>query len=427
MNYNAAEHYLLNQLPMFQRIGAAAYRADLGNITALCDFLGNPQQYLRIVHIAGTNGKGSVTHLIAAALQEQGYRVGVFASPHYKTYRERIKINGVYIPKRTVSAFVSKYQQDFAKLNASFFEITAAMAFWYFHRSKTDFVILETGMGGRLDSTNIVTPLLSVVTNISFDHQQFLGNTLPLIAAEKAGIMKPGIPVIIGETQKETTTVFKQKSKVLNGRKAASLLHFADQEQQISNYRFNLTGSSFRWNDMRFTTDLSGPYQKQNFTTALCALVQLRKLGISLTDRNIRNAWKNVSEKTAFMGRWMHLSREPMVIADSAHNQGGLRQLTEGLRSLHYKKLHFVYGTVSDKDLSAIFPLLPENAQYYFCKPDIPRGKDALELQREAQQAGRSGKVFPSVKRAFQAALKAAAKGDLVLVSGSIFVVAEVL
>lgn len=391
---------------MFQRVGAAAYRVDLYNIIKLCDILGNPQKDLKCIHIAGTNGKGSTTHLIASVLQEAGYKVGVFVSPHYKDYRERIKINGKYISKKFVTHFVEQNKEKLKDINASFFEISTAMAFVYFKEKKVDYAVIETGMGGRLDSTNIITPILSVITNISFDHQQFLGDTLEKIAGEKAGIIKPGIPVVIGKTQKETVEVFRSKATATQ-----SNIVFADKLKHKQNFK----------------SALKGDFQQQNTVTALAAIDALNKQGLHIKDKAIKRGLKNVIKNTAFFGRWMVLSKKPMVIVDSAHNEDGLRMITAELKKLKYKRLHFVYGTVSDKDISKNFPLLPQKATYYFCKANIPRGMDAEELREKAATFQLQGESYTSVKAAFKAACKSAAKNDLILVAGSIFIAAEVL
>jgi dihydrofolate synthase/folylpolyglutamate synthase len=404
--YKQAVNYLLEQLPMFQRLGAAAYRSDLTNIIKLCDILGNPQKDLKCIHIAGTNGKGSVTHIIASVLQQQGYKVGVFVSPHYKDYRERIKINGQYISKKFVTAFVEENKEKFKDIQASFFEISTAMAFEYFKQKLVDFAVIETGMGGRLDSTNIITPLLSVITNISFDHQQFLGNTLPLIATEKAGIIKPGIPVVIGETQKETQAVFSIKARATK-----SPIWFADKE---------LKG-------LRFKTDLQGSYQQKNVPTALMAIEVLKQSGVKVSDKAITKGLKNVARNTAFIGRWMIMGKKPLLIFDSAHNQAGIKEVAKNLSKLSFNKMHFVYGTVADKDIAPVLKLLPKNATYYFCKANIPRGLNAGELKQQAAGFKLMGEAYPSVNKALKAALKAAGNKDLVLVSGSVFVVAEAI
>jgi dihydrofolate synthase/folylpolyglutamate synthase len=407
---------------MFQRIGAAAYRKDLDNIIQLCDKLGNPQNKLKYIHVAGTNGKGSVTHIIASILQEQGYSVGVYTSPHYKDYRERIKINGKLISKQYVTAFVKKNKAKFEPINASFFEITNAMAFQYFADKKVDYVVLETGMGGRLDSTNIITPLLSVITNISFDHQQFLGDTLAKIAEEKAGIIKQNVPVVIGEWQKETYQVFEEKAK-----STSSILRFASKIHKLDNQKDTTAGLHFLWKNKSYTSDLTGQYQFKNIATALCAINGLKDIGVNITEKAIWNGLKKVKENTYFIGRWMVRQQKPLLIFDSAHNEGGLKSLVAQLKQLQFNQLHFVYGTVADKDLSKIFPLLPKKANYYFCKPNIPRGKSEIELHSEAYGAGLQGEAYSSVKRALKSAITKAGMQDVIIVSGSIFVVAEVL
>ena len=406
MTYKETLKYLLEQLPMFQRVGAAAYREDLGNIIKLCKILGNPERDLKCIHVAGTNGKGSVTHIIASILQEQGHKVGVFVSPHYKDYRERIKINGKFISKKFVTKFVEENIKKFKTIDASFFEITTAMAFQYFKERKVDYAVIETGMGGRLDSTNIITPVLSVITNISYDHQQFLGNTLPLIAAEKAGIIKSHIPVVIGETQAETKHVFIKKAKA-----TGSKVYFADEI---------ISGKDFK-------TDLRGDYQKKNIRTTLMAAKVLNKQGVSISDKAIKRGLKHVISNTYFIGRWMVVTKKPLIIFDSAHNEGGLKQLLNGLKQTPHKKLHFVYGTVGDKDISKNLMLLPKNAEYYFCKADLPRALNADELKLQAAKFKLKGGAYSSVKKAFKTAKKQAGKGDMILVAGSIFIVAEVL
>lgn len=391
---------------MFQRIGAAAYRVDLDNIIQLCGLLGNPQKSLKCIHIAGTNGKGSVTHIIGSVLQEQGYKTGVFVSPHYRDYRERIKINGKLISKEFVRRFVERNIDKFKTINASFFEISAAMAFEYFKEKKVDYAVIETGMGGRLDSTNIITPLLSVITNISYDHQQFLGDTLAKIAGEKAGIIKPGVPVVIGETQKETKAIFVKKAK-----STKSNIWFADKEIKDTVYK----------------TDLHGPYQKKNIATALMAVKVLREGGVKISERAIRKGLKHVVKNTSFLGRWMVMRKKPLTIFDSAHNEGGMRELMAGIAEEDYRQLHFIYGTVADKDISKILALLPKKAGYYFCKANIPRGLDAEQLKTEASLFKLKGQAYPSVKAAFKAARKNAGRHDLILVAGSVFVVAELV
>jgi dihydrofolate synthase/folylpolyglutamate synthase len=422
MQYKEAVNYLLEQLPMYQRIGAAAYRADLGNITELCRILDHPERGTKFIHIAGTNGKGSVTHIIASILQAQGYKVGVFVSPHYRDYRERIKINGKLISRQFITRFVSENQQKFTSVNASFFEITTAMAFEYFKEKKVDFAVIETGMGGRLDSTNIITPLLSIITNISFDHTQFLGDTLPLIAAEKAGIIKPHTPVVIGETQSETREVFTRTA--LN---ISAPIHFADKETKLTDFKSDIKGTSFSLNKKTYRSDISGGYQRKNIATALCAISALRGLNVPIADKAIKTGLADVKGATYFIGRWMQIQQKPMVIFDSAHNEGGIRELVAQIKKLRYSRLHFVYGTVSDKDITKILSLLPKKAIYYFCKPNIPRGKEVSDLAHEATLQKLKGEAYSSVSKAYKAALVHSSKDDLVIVSGSIFVVAELV
>ena len=422
MNYPEAVKYLLEQLPMFQRIGAAAYRADLGNITELCAILGNPERETKFIHVAGTNGKGSVSHIIASILQAQGYKVGLFVSPHYRDYRERIKINGKLISKPFIARFVTDNLERFKTVNASFFEITTAMAFEYFKEKKVDYAVIEVGMGGRLDSTNIITPLLSVITNISFDHTQFLGDTLPKIAGEKAGIIKPNIPVVIGETHAETKDVFiKQASAV------KAPITFADKALKLVNFKSDIKGISFSLDKKQYHSDLNGDYQKKNITTSLAAIRNLQSQGIVITESAIKKGLNGIKNSTYFIGRWMQMGKKPTVIFDSAHNEGGIKELVSQIKKLQFEHLHFVYGTVADKDITHILSMLPKKATYYFCKPDIPRGKEATDLQKEAGAHKLKGDIYPSVKKAYKAALSKAGKNDLVLVSGSIFIVAEVI
>ncbi len=406
MTYRQALKYLLEQLPMFQRVGAAAYRKDLTNIIRLCDILCNPQRDLKCIHIAGTNGKGSVAHILASILQEQGYKTGLFVSPHYKDYRERIKINGKYISKKFVTKFVDENIEKFKEVDASFFEITTVMAFEYFRKKKVDFAVIETGMGGRLDSTNIITPVLSIITNISFDHQQFLGNTIQKIAGEKAGIIKPGIPVVIGETQKETKQVFVSKAKTLR-----SKIIFADETIKKKNFKSDLTGS----------------FQSKNLRTALASVKVLQEYGVKITRKTIRQGIKHVIKNTSFTGRWMIIKKKPLTIFDSAHNQGGLKELKKEIQNTNHKTLHFVYGTAGDKDISENLSQLPANALFYFCKANIPRGLDSKQLKQQAEKFGLKGENYSSVKKAFKAAEKNASEKDLIIVAGSIFVIGELL
>lgn len=429
LTYHQAIDYLLGQLPMFQRVGPAAYRADLGNIIALCNKLGNPQRELNCIHIAGTNGKGSVAHIIAAILQQHGYKVGVFTSPHYRDYKERIKINGVYISEEAVTSFVEKNLSLLQSVQASFFEVTTAMAFDYFKEQEVDYAIIETGMGGRLDSTNIITPILSVITNISYDHQQFLGNTLQEIAKEKAGIIKPDIPVVIGEIQQETESVFRAQATLCNAEItfAEHLFAIDDWESVGLMTRFSLRNKTIN-NIVEFFTDISGDYQQKNIVTAFAAIEQLSKFrNIVLDIGKCKEALNTIRTKTAFLGRWMVIQDLPIVIFDSAHNIGGISEVIMQLKKITYSQLHMVYGTVADKDLTEIFRVLPKDAIYYFCKPDIPRGKDADLLKIEANQYGLKGMNYINAKAAYAEARANAKVDDLIIATGSIFVVSELV
>ena len=430
MTYKQTLDYLFSQLPMFHRIGAAAYKADLDNTLALCRILGNPQKDFSSIHIAGTNGKGSTSHFIASVLQEAGYKTGLFTSPHLKDFRERIRVNGQMISKREVTAFVKNYRKDFEDIQPSFFEWTFALAAWYFANEKVDIAVIETGMGGRLDSTNVVRPVVTVITNIGLDHTQFLGSTLSQIAAEKAGIIKEGIPVIIGETQAETTQVFRDFSEKLH-----TDLIFADQQLKISvsgitKHRPPLLRAqvlSDAGNKYSLASPLSGKYQLKNLVTTLATLEKLQQSGIAVQEEHIISGVRNVVRNTGLMGRWQTLSRNPLTIADIGHNPDGIREVLSQIALTPHNKLHFVIGVVNDKDVRSMFGKLPKDATYYFCKANIPRGLDANKLAQLAKEFSLQGSVYESVKRALVSAQQAAGPDDLVMVGGSAFVVAEVL
>lgn len=429
MNYAQTLEYLFSQLPMFQRVGEIAMKKGLGNIIALCQHLQNPQTAYPTVHIAGTNGKGSTTHLIAAILQASGLRVGVYVSPHYRDFRERIKINGAYISEQEVVDFVAQHRSFFEGVEPSFFEITVAMAFDHFRRHKVDVAVIETGLGGRLDSTNIISPLLSVITNIDYDHQNLLGNTLPEIATEKAGIIKPNTPVIIGEEAAETRPVFEAKAQAEN-----AAISFASRAWRALPVERELRRT---WYDVycnntllyeRLELGLSGSYQQQNLVTVLAAVTELQRLYFpQITEEHLRQGCAQVKTLTNFIGRWEIMGEKPLVIADSAHNPHGFRYVMEQLNSIPHRQLHFVLGVVKDKDLATLFELLPRNAIYYFCAPDIPRALPTDVLAEKAQENGFAGKAYPSVKQAFLAACNAADADDLVYIGGSIFVLGEVI
>lgn len=428
MNYRETLDWMFNKLPMYQRIGSAAYKADLSNTIQLLNLLENPQNDFKSVHVAGTNGKGSVSHMLAAVFQNAGYKTGLYTSPHLRDFRERIRINGEMISEENVVEFITKYRQDFEKIQLSFFEMTVGMAFDYFAKEKVDVAIVEVGMGGRLDSTNLITPELSVITNIGFDHMQFLGNTLEKIAGEKAGIMKKDVPVVIGETQNETQNVFIQKAE-----EVGTKIYFADQIFDCN--KMETSDSSCQifdiWKDSnlyleQFEIPLLGYYQKKNLITVSCALDILKKK-FSVSDDDIRDGIGNVIRLTGLTGRWQILGRQPLVITDTGHNVDGIREVVMQLNDLKFKKLHFVFGVVNDKEIDKILQLLPRHAEYYFCKADIPRGLDATKLAKQAFDYGLRGDVYDSVWNAYQAARNNAAFDDVVFIGGSNFIVAEVV
>jgi dihydrofolate synthase/folylpolyglutamate synthase len=430
--YTETLDFLYGQLPMFQRQGKPAFKKDLTNTLALCQFLGNPFQRFRSIHIAGTNGKGSVAHMLSAVLQAHGFQVGLYTSPHYVDFRERIKINGTYISEAEVVEFVQRIRPALHEgLQPSFFEMTVAMAFDHFARHEVDVAVIETGLGGRLDSTNVVTPELSVITNISFDHMEFLGNTLPLIAGEKAGIIKRGVPVVIGERQQETTPVFQSKARELDAPISWAedkwQVEAREEQEDLTTYEVQFEGNTYLPGGLQL--DVSGPFQSQNLITSLEALHQLDRSvdWFQLEETALRQGFSNIRKLAGLMGRWQWLSEAPRILVDSAHNEGGLRIVMRRIQTLNYDQLHFVLGVTREKDLKVLFPLLSPNAIYYFAKADIPRGLSAVTLQEEANAFGLPGQAYSSVKEALAAAKKAAGKEDLIFVGGSIFTVAEVL
>jgi dihydrofolate synthase/folylpolyglutamate synthase len=404
MTYTETLEYLFARLPMFQRVGAAAYRADLTTIQKLCARLGSPEKKLRCVHVGGTNGKGSVSHMLASVFQEAGYKTGLYTSPHLVDFRERIKVNGKSIPQETVVDFVENHKDDFEDLNPSFFEWTVALAFWYFRAENCHINIIEVGMGGRLDATNIITPDLSVITNVGLDHMAFLGNTKQLIASEKAGIIKPQIPVVIGKKDKEYAAVFREFALEKNAQ-----LHWAN-EIDVS----------------YLSTDLQGFYQKENLKTALCALRILQKTW-TITEKYIIDGLQNVSINTGLRGRWELLSSAPLTIADVAHNQDGIRYAMLQLQSQYKGKLHIVWGMSSDKDLDKIIAFLPQNAHYYLCEPNVPRAMPTITLESGFSAQKMKFSLHNSVAEAYQSAVNTASASDTIYIGGSFFVVADLL
>ena len=431
MDYQQTLDYMLARLPMFHRIGAAAYRADLGNTLELCEITDYPHRHFQSVHIAGTNGKGSVSHFLSSILQTSGKKVGLYTSPHLVDFRERIRINGEMISKEYVVEFVNRYRKDFDRIQPSFFEMNVALAFSYFAEKKVDIAIIETGMGGRLDSTNVISPLVSVITNIGLDHTQFLGDTLKLIAAEKAGIIKPQTPVVIGQTNSETLPVFYAKAAEM-----ISPIYFADEEFEVRNVKnevvetLKLTFDVFYKGKLyleNIDSPLAGSYQPHNILTVIQTAQILETLGWETGKENIRKGIENVISNTGFAGRWQMLQRSPLTICDIGHNVDGIKEVIKQLNVTPHNKLHIVFGVVSDKDITGMLELLPKEATYYFCNANLPRAMNAELLADKARKIGLKGEVWLSVIEAKEAALKAAEKDDLVFIGGSAFVVAEAL
>jgi dihydrofolate synthase/folylpolyglutamate synthase len=425
INYLQALDYMYTHLPMFQRIGSAAYKANLDNTWAICNLLNNPQNRFKSIHIAGTNGKGSTSHMLAAAFQEAGYKTGLYTSPHLKDFRERIKINGKMISKNYVANFIGQYQQDFNRIQPSFFEMTVGLAFQYFAEKNVDIAIIETGLGGRLDSTNVINPIMSIITNISMDHMALLGNTLPLIASEKAGIIKPNTPIIIGETQAAVKSIFVQKANVNNTK-----IYFADEQFIVSKHKENSLLQVVHQHKIYFeklNPQLKGNYQSKNIATVLQAIKLSNSLGYKVTKTQAKSAIQKVIDTTGLLGRWQVLQEKPLCIADTGHNEAGIQMVLQQLTQTPHQKLHFVLGMVNDKDINKILSLLPKSAIYYFCKANIPRGLNANELSDHASTFELKGKIFKTVRKAYNAARKHAAINDLVFVGGSTFTVAEVV
>lgn len=405
MSYPETLEWMFAKLPMYQRKGKAAFRKDLSNIHLLSHYLDSPQHHFKSIHVGGTNGKGSVSHLLASVFQEAGYKTGLYTSPHLKDFRERIKINGVEIPKKSVIDFIATNKAFLDAHSLSFFEMTVGMAFAYFAQEKVDIAIIEVGLGGRLDATNIIHPEISVITNIGLDHTQFLGNTLAQIAREKAGIIKSKTPIVIGETQQETKCVF---SAIAQEKKAP--IYFSD--------------------TAAFPTricDLKGVYQEKNKKTAQQALAVAQKLGWEIAEENITQGIAHAQKNTRLRGRWEILGAQPKIICDTGHNKEGLTYVLEQLKKESYQKLYIVMGVVNDKDLKQILPLFPQEAIYFFAKPNIPRGMEAAQLKKEAAQFNLNGAHYSSVKEAYRTAQEIAQEKDLIFVGGSTFTVAEII
>ena len=430
MTYAETLDYLFNALPMFQRVGASAYKADLTNTLFLCSHLGNPEKRFKTVHIAGTNGKGSTSHALAAVFQAAGYKTGLYTSPHLKSFTERIRIDGKEITEEGVVEFVANNKAFLDQLQPSFFEMTVGMAFWYFAKEAVDIAVIEVGMGGRLDSTNVIHPELCVITTIGYDHTQFLGNTLPLIAGEKAGIIKQGVPVVISQTQKETEAVFSQQAAAMQ-----ATIVFADQLwevakiqvsedssiQQLANFKVRSSEGEF---NLKF--GLNGDYQRFNLPGILEAVKQLRDQGWNLPDQALKAGLENVTEQTGLKGRWQLLQLKPLIIADTGHNEAGILEVVNQLKNYSYSQLWMVIGMVNDKDISKVLDLLPKEATYIFCQASIPRAMDAYELESKGNEKGLIGQVISKVTDALEFARKNASPDDLIFIGGSTFVVAEI-
>ncbi|MFH6963370.1 bifunctional folylpolyglutamate synthase/dihydrofolate synthase [Flavobacterium plurextorum] len=404
MNYQETTNWMFNQLPMYQLQGASAYKEDLTNIKLLAAHLGNPETQLKCIHVAGTNGKGSTSHMLASVLHEAGYNVGLYTSPHLKDFRERIKINGQEISEDFVCTFIEKHKSFFEANDMSFFEMSVGLAFDYFAAEKIDIAIIEVGLGGRLDATNIITPLVSVITNIGLDHTQFLGNTLEAIAGEKAGIIKPNVPVVIGEYTIETQPVFLAKAE----EKKAPIYFASDLITEV------------------FPSDLIGDYQFHNKKTVQQTIKIINETtDFKVSEESVKSGLLNVVKNTGLLGRWQQLGENPKIICDTAHNKHGLTVVMNQIQKETFEKLHIVLGVVNDKDLDSILPLFPQNAQYYFCRPDSSRGLATEILQESAKKYNLLGDKYDSVEKAFLDAKKKAAKNDFIYAGGSTFVVAE--
>lgn len=419
--YSQTLDYLYQNLPMFQRVGAAALKNDLSNTLLLCEALGNPHQQFKTIHVAGTNGKGSSSHMLAAILQSAGYKTGLYTSPHLKEFTERIKINGEEVSQNFVVNFVERIKPFIEKIRPSFFEITVAMAFDYFAKQRVDIAVIEVGLGGRLDSTNVITPLVSLITNISWDHKDLLGNTLPAIAFEKAGIIKPSVPVVVSQQQPEVEDVFIEKARQTNSKiifaTDAYKVHF------IFEGKFEaVSKESSRIIDL----DLKGAYQQKNLAGVLSTIDELKKLGFLISDNHLLEGLKNTAKLTGLKGRWQKMGERPLVICDTGHNEDGIRQVIHQIGKQTFKNLYFVLGMVKDKDISSVLTQLPKNAFYFFCQAKIPRAMPAAELKQKAEMFQLKGSIEPDVNEAIRAAKSMCTEDDFIFIGGSTFVVAEI-
>ena len=403
MNYSQTINYLFSRLPMYQREGARAYKVNLNNIINASEHLNNPHTKFKSIHIAGTNGKGSTAHILSSILQEATYKVGLYTSPHLKDFRERIKINNQMISKKYVIDFVKRNKIVIDTLKLSFFELTVMLAFEYFNKKKVDIAIIECGLGGRLDSTNIINPEMSIITNISLDHTDLLGNSIEKIAIEKAGIIKPNTPIIIGRNQKSIREIFNTKAQKNN-----SKVIYAN-------------------NNNKYKTDLKGKWQTENVNTSIAAINELKLNGWKINNESIKNGLLNTVKNTSLLGRWQIININPKTICDTGHNEDGLKSVCDELKKIKYEKLHFIFGTVKDKKLNTILPLLPKKATYYFCQANIERAMNSKSLKQISMKYNLIGKSYSTVKEAINSAKKSASDKDLIFIGGSTFVVAEVI
>lgn len=423
--YQQTLDYLYTVLPMFQRVGAVAYKRDLSNTIALCQALGNPHQKLKTIHVGGTNGKGSSSHMIAAILQQQGYKTGLYTSPHLKEFTERIRVDGQQVSEDFVVSFVKRVRPEIERIKPSFFEITVAMAFDYFVSQDVDYAVIEVGLGGRLDSTNVITPLVSLITNIGFDHKDLLGDTLEAIAGEKAGIIKKDVGVVISERQSEIEHVFTNKAQNTNSPIVFAEDHYKIKQLNSGGQQFEiLKDDALLFADLR--SELTGGYQRKNIAGVLAVIDQLREVGVIIEDRAIREGIAATVSLTGLKGRWQKLSDQPITYCDTGHNAEGIKEVIVMINTLEFKHLHFVMGVVKDKDPSAVLSLLPKHATYYFCQAAIPRAMPVEDLRRNAQSFALNGSAYKSVAEAIGAAKKEAQPDDLIFIGGSTFVVAEI-
>jgi dihydrofolate synthase/folylpolyglutamate synthase len=417
-SYQQAIDYLYERLPVFQRVGASAYKQDLTNTLALCEVLGNPQHKFKSIHVAGTNGKGSSSHMLTAVLQSAGYKTGLYTSPHLKEFTERIKINGAEVSKEFVTDFVIRMKSTLEEVQPSFFEATVAMAFDYFVKEKVDIAVIEVGLGGRLDSTNVITPEVSLITNISWDHMDLLGDTLQKIALEKAGIIKENIPVVVSERQSEVEDVFVKKSSEMKSRITFSEDKFG--VKALGNGKFLVNDS------VEYRLELTGDYQEKNLGGVLAVIDELRKKGFRISEKDISNGLQKTVQLTGLKGRWQKLGDKPLIVCDTGHNEAGVREVLRQISRLEFRKLHIVWGIVKDKDPGKVLSLLPKDASYYFCQAKIPRAMSVNDLQEKARSFGLIGERIEDVNEAIAAAKKNATSDDMIFIGGSTFVVAEI-